>query len=128
MSAYQSEKSEMSSAVEASVLVRRAAEPREVGDSVKAAISRSSKRLGFSFSRTKDIWYRHARRIHADEMDILREHVARAEAQLAVTNLLALRNRLAATGQDVHRTTIARLDDALRAMGAEVGAVAVREE
>ena len=68
-----SENSEMSSVVEATTLIRRAAEPRPVGDSVKGAIRRAAYRLGLSFTRTKDIWYGDARRIDADEMDALRK-------------------------------------------------------
>ena len=128
MSDFASEKSEMSSVAEASTLVRRVAEPRPVGDKVKAAIVRAARRLGFPVSRTKDLWYGDARRIDAHEMDALRERAARAEARLAITNLLALRERLAAADADFHRPTLAALDDALRAMGADVGAVAVRNE
>ena len=52
-------------------LVRRCAEPRPAGDQVKAAILRSSRRLGLPFNRTKDIWYGDARRIDATGMDRL---------------------------------------------------------
>ena len=62
----------VSSISEAQALVRRCAEPRTAGDQVKAAILRSSRRLGFPFNRTKDIWYGDARRIDAAEMDRLR--------------------------------------------------------
>jgi len=127
MSEFASEQSEMSSLAEASALVRRVAEPRPAGDKVKAAIVRAARRLGFPVSRTKDLWYRDARRIDAHEMDRLRERAARVEARLAVASLLALRGRLAAADADFHRPTLAALDDALRAMGADVGAVAVRE-
>jgi hypothetical protein len=118
----------MSSVSEARALVRRIAEPREVGDSVKAAIVRAARRLGFRFHRTRDLWYGDARRIDADEMDRLRELAAKAEARTAVANLLALRNSLAQADPDFHRPTIAALDDALRGMGAEVGAVAFRDD
>jgi hypothetical protein len=128
MSEFPSEQSEMSSSSEARALVRQVAEPREVGDSVKAAIVRAAKRLGFRFTRTKDLWYGDARRIDSDEMDRLRERAARADARIAIANLLALRNRLATADADFHRPQIAALDDALRAMGAEVGTMAVREE
>jgi hypothetical protein len=62
---------------EASVLVRRVAEPRRIGDSVKSAINRAANRLGFRFGRTRDIWYRRARRIDASEMDALRREAAK---------------------------------------------------
>ena len=139
MSEIPSEKSERGIAVsalrEASVLVRKVAEPRPIGDSVKAAINRASRRLGFHVSRTKDIWYENARRIHAEEIDALRreariqrdETVARAEAVIAVARLVALRESLAATDSDFHRETVAALDAALRRMGCDVGAVAIRK-
>lgn len=139
VSNFSSEKSErcgqMSAPSEASGLVRRVAEPRPVGDSVKAAIRRASRRLGFSPSRTKDLWYSNARRIDAEEMDALRraarqrreEDNARADACLAIERLVALRAALAAADENFHRATIAALDDALRGMGTEIRAVAVRE-
>jgi hypothetical protein len=72
MSEFSSERSEMSSAAEASSLIRMAAEPRQTGDSVKAAIRRAAHRLGLTFTRAKNIWYGEARRIDAHEMDALR--------------------------------------------------------
>lgn len=84
MSEKRSERSEMSSVSEASLLIRRVAEPRPIGDSVKAAIRRAAQRLGFSFSRTKDIWYQDARRIDAHEMDALRG-LAERYANIATT-------------------------------------------
>jgi hypothetical protein len=60
---------------EAMARVRQCAEPRPAGDQVGAAILRASRRLGLSFTRTKDFWYGDARRIDAAEMDRLR-HVA----------------------------------------------------
>lgn len=124
MSDFPLEQSEMSSVVEASELVRRVAEPRAVGDSVKAAIVRAARRLGFPHSRTKDLWYAHARRIDADEMDRLREEAGRVEARIAVAHLLGLRNSLTAADPDFHRPQIVALDDALRALGSEVRPVA----
>jgi hypothetical protein len=126
MSDFPLEQSEMSSVAEASKLVRRVAEPRSVGDSVKAAIARAARRIGFHHSRTKDIWYAHARRIDAYEMDRLREEAGRVEARIAVAHLLGLRNSLAATDPNFHRPQIAALDDALRALGSEGCPVAVR--
>jgi hypothetical protein len=60
------------SEMQASELVRLVAEPRPVGDSVKAAISRAARRLGWSPTRTKSIWYEEAHRIDASEVDQLR--------------------------------------------------------
>jgi hypothetical protein len=122
------EDAEMSSVHEASMLVRNVAEPRPIGDSVKSAISRAARRLGFSYGRTRRIWYRDARRIDAAEMDKLRERAARAEVEQAINSLLVLRARLAATDADFNRPTIVQIECALRGMGFTVGAVADRED
>lgn len=126
------------------MIVKELAEPRPVGDSVKKAIGRVSIAIGFGWSRTKDLWYGDARRVDAEELDALRlakkkreakrraaqridaEVAARAEAALAVERMVALRAALASIDADFHREAIDRLDHALRGMGAEVGAVAVR--
>lgn len=123
-----SSESEMSSVNEACDLVQRVAEPRASADSVKALVVRAARRLGFSFTRTRDIWYRHARRIDAHEMDRLRETAARIEADIAINSVLALRRRLTETDEEFHRETISALDDALRAMGATVDPMGFRKD
>ena len=72
---------------EAQTLVRRCAEPRPAGDKVKAAVVRASRRLGFSFSRTKDIWYGDARRIGATEMDQLRRTADAIAIQQSIVSI-----------------------------------------
>lgn len=119
----------ISSVSEASALVRRIAEPRDgIGESVKTAIVRAARRLGFSVSRTKDIWYQDARRIDSREMDWLRELATKREADALRARLLALRDDLAANNADLHRLTIDALERALRDMGHQVGTVAFREK
>ena len=81
MCAKSSENSQMSCEYEAAILVKRIAEPRQVGDSVKAAVMRSAQRLGWKPSRTREIWYARARRIDAEEMDELRELAAKEAAR-----------------------------------------------
>jgi hypothetical protein len=61
---------------EATELVKLAAD-RRVGDTVKVAISRAASQLGWSYSRTEDIWRGEARRIDSWEMDLLRRVAAR---------------------------------------------------
>jgi hypothetical protein len=73
-----------SSLEEARLLVRKCAEPCPAGDSVKAAIRRSSQRLQLSFTRIRDIWYGDARRIDALEMDRLRQTAEEVELSQAV--------------------------------------------
>jgi hypothetical protein len=109
---------------EASVLVRRVAEPRTVGDSVKSAISRAARRLGWRFSRTKDIWYASARRIDAAELDALR--LANAEVEEAARRILALRDALIAKDAAFHCDDIRALERALRGMGRDVVAGSFR--
>lgn len=59
--------------IEASELVRRAAEPCPAGERIKAQITRAASRLGFPRSRTEDIWRLEAKRIDSWEMDLLRK-------------------------------------------------------
>ena len=68
-----------SSTDEARALIRQCAEPRRVGELVKEAIFRASRRLEMPVSRARDIWYGDARRIDAAEMDRLRREAANAE-------------------------------------------------
>jgi hypothetical protein len=102
-----------SSLDEARILVQRCAEPRPVGDSAKAAINRAAKRLGFSHNRTKDMWYRAARRIHSYEMDRLRRCAANADLEQAVAGLKLLRSRLAMMSSPKCRELIDAIDAAL---------------
>ena len=125
-----------SPADEAAALLRQVAEPRPVGDSVKAAIRRAARRLGFGYRRTKTIWYGETTRIGAEEMDALRratsrlraEEVARAEAVVAIDRLVALRGALAASDEDFHRNTLAQIDDTLRALGRDVGPMVIPDK
>ena len=80
-------KKKMSSVCEASSLIKQIAEPRPVGDTVKAAIGRSLRRLplkgSWTWNRVKDIWYAdHRVSVSADEMNDLRK-AARIETQKA---------------------------------------------
>jgi hypothetical protein len=79
----------MSAVVEASTLLKRAAEPRPVGDNIKAAISRAADRVtkfmppkkAMTFSRAEDIWRQEARTIKSEEMDAIR-CAAKAQKEL----------------------------------------------
>ena len=66
---------------EAATLIRVVAGRRREPESVKASIYRAAESLGWSVSRTKDIWYRAARRVDAEEMDALREAARRRETE-----------------------------------------------
>lgn len=52
---------------EMSALVKEAAEPARVGESVKAAIRRAARRLNMRYGRVKRHWYGEARQVSADE-------------------------------------------------------------
>jgi hypothetical protein len=109
-----------SSIDEATILVRRCAEPRPAGDSVKAAIRRASKRLEISFSRTREIWYGDARRIDAAEMDRLRRGAKQAEICQAVTAIEFLSTKLLASPSPALYPVITNLHTALLAVTAMV--------
>jgi len=66
--------------LEAAKLVKLVA-GRRYGDSVKVSIARAAVALGWSYSRTEDIWRREARIIHSHEMDMLRSYRKCAAAQ-----------------------------------------------
>jgi hypothetical protein len=98
-----------SSIDEAQTFVRRCAEPRLPGDSVKAAIRCASRRLGLSFTRTRDIWYGDARRIDAAEMDRLRQAAENAEFAQAIVGIEVLRNRMLESNLPASRQLFAAL-------------------
>jgi hypothetical protein len=109
-----SENSENASEIsEAMRLVKLAAEPRQVGDSIKSAIGRAAKRLGFDYGRAEDIWYGEARRIDAHEMDELRaveqerdSAAERTEQRRHLRQLAALRTKLEFDDPDFHAADI----------------------
>lgn len=97
---------------EAGDLVRRVAEPRPIGDSVKQAIARAARRLRWSITRTKAIWYAEARRIDASEMDQLRALAREQAARYA-----SLAHALQAVDSDMYEQDIAALLSAARDLG-----------
>lgn len=104
----------MSSEREAYDLVRRVAEPRTAGDSVKQAIIRAARRLRWSITRTKAIWYAEARRIDASEMDQLR---ALASEQAARYSRMA--EALRHVDAEMYQPDIDALIDAAFKLGGE---------
>jgi hypothetical protein len=121
-----SEISFVSSLAEASFLLRRVAEPRPAGDSVKAALSRAWRRLpGWSFNRIRDVWHAdHRIRISADELDQLRrtahqkaEHAARDEYRELLDRIARIEVRLAAQDADFHSPQIDALKSSVCGLG-----------
>lgn len=113
-SEFSDDSSEISDAMR---IVQLAAEPRPVGDSIKAAIGRSAKRLKWSYTRTRDVWYGDARRIDVREMDALREIERKrdeaadgADRRRRIEQLAVLRTRLQMRDPEFHREDIAALD------------------
>ena len=90
-----SKSSEMSAIAEASQLLRIVAEPRPVGDSVKSAITRAARRVGFPIARAENIWRQEARRIDASEMDRLRAVAMQKQEATARDQYTELRERIA---------------------------------
>lgn len=114
LASQRSDKSSKGSEIdEARNLVKRCAEPTPAGDSVKAAISRAAYRLGFSYSRTRNLWYGEARRIDAREMDALRAGAAVSEIDQGISNLKTLRERLSKASSPVARQALDGIDAAL---------------
>lgn len=95
---FRTEKSEvlsMTDVAEASALLRQIAEPRPVGDTVKAAINRAARRVS-SFmrspmraSRAEDIWREEAKAIRVAEMDAIRQAAADQKLMREARNEMA---------------------------------------
>lgn len=109
-SEFSDKSSEISDAMR---LVRLAAEPRIVGDSIKAAVNRAARTLGFTPTRTRDLWHGNARRIDSREMDALRAVERRQNLRFLesgyrkhVEQLAALRARLQSRDAEFHRPDI----------------------
>lgn len=116
MSEKQLEKSEMSSVDFASTALQRYVAPQASGQNIKDRIRIASRRLGWSFSRTKDVWYADPRvSISVDEMREIEEAAGikygRAEVR-TIDDLIAKADALL-DGQDAdfHRPFV----DAFRA-------------
>lgn len=139
MSEKSSGKSEirfMSAVAEAAFRLRRIAEPRPVGDRVKAAINRAAQRVGMPAERVKALWYGETRLVRAEEMDAIRradrareakEQTARDQAAALGMLFAGVAERLRTGDEDFHREDVAALLDAARALGAVGGAVAEPE-
>ena len=72
MSEIYSERSEMSSSVEAAKLMREIAGPSEPGAHIETLIRGVARKVDLSYARAKALWYREARVVRAEEMDALR--------------------------------------------------------
>lgn len=111
---YSNKSSEISNSMR---LVQIAAEPRPPGDSVRAAIGRACRKLGWRFNRTREIWYGNARRIGANEMDQLRALERERDAKSSATEraryleqLAVLRTRLQMRDPEFHRADCLAID------------------
>ena len=102
MSEKLSEKSEVSDVSYASELLRQHIAPSS--GSVKTRIFQSARRLKWSPSRTKDVWYGDARLIKAHEMDRLKQLAGVSDARIEYREITA---------------EIARLDAMLSAQDAD---------
>lgn len=81
MSENPSEDQEMHSVCEASNLLQKRIAPPSVAASVSARIRHAARRLGWSYSRTKNVWYREAKTIHSHEMDRVEEIAGLSKAR-----------------------------------------------
>lgn len=134
MSEIPSKKSEvvlMSAVAEASALLRQIAEPRPVGDSVKAAIGRACRRVSahvpkhwtrWHIGRAQDIWHQQVRGVWAEELDAIRRAAearlvaeARHERAALADRISRLEAALRLSDEDFHRPDL----DALRRLAGE---------
>lgn len=93
--------------------LKELAEPRPVGDSVKAAIVRAARVAGLPYPRSFNIWYGRARRIDDFEarkieaaLQSKREEEARNEIHDLRTRLLKMESRLAAEAANSNRPSL----------------------
>ncbi len=117
----------VSAVAEAAFRLRRIAEPRPVGDRVKAAIYRAAKRVGRPTQRVEHLWYGEARLVKAEEMDAIRrvdearlakEQSAREQAAELGALFSGIAERLRTIDPDFHRDDVATFLDAARLLGA----------
>lgn len=129
-SEHRPEKSEvllMSAVAEAAHLLRQIAEPRPVGDSIKAAISRAARRVSkhlpqpMHYRRAEDLWRKEARAVRAEEMDAIRRAakadrlVEEARSELSeIDARIARLEALLVQDEDFHRDQVDAHRAALR--------------
>ena len=123
----------VSAVAEAAYRLRRLAEPRPVGDRVKAAIVRAASRSGLPVNRVENLWYGDAKLVRAEEMDAIRradlarqkqEDSAREQIKSLGSLFAGIAAHLLETDPEFHGESIAALVDAARALGAADSAVA----
>lgn len=126
MSEQSSEIVVVSHTVEAARMLREISPPGE-HQNVKSRIGKAARKLGWSASRVKDIWYGDGRvRLRADEFSKLREASAAKDREIANQSfeLDALASRLEAIDPQFYGAEVARLRDmACRLRGQPVGQV-----
>ncbi|TRB05824.1 hypothetical protein EXN61_11350 [Agrobacterium tumefaciens] len=125
MSEKRLEKSEMSSVDFASTALQRYVAPKGSGINVKDRITKAARRLGWSVSRTKDVWYADPRvSISAEELRVIEEAagVKYGRAQIRTIDDLISRADALLDGPnaDYHRPFV----DAFRAF---IGALGVSD-
>ena len=66
---------DLSESEEAAYWLRRLVEPAPAGSHIETLIRNAARKLGWTYTRAKDVWYGQARTIRAREMDTLRNAV-----------------------------------------------------
>ena len=126
MSEKRSENSEMHDVAECAELIRQIV-PRE-HRSMKQWVAATAHRLGWSYARTKGVWYSEARAINGWEKDALRAAKRANETKKttrklandytsAVRRIEVLQEALAAVGARMDRGQVAALERELRSRG-----------
>lgn len=68
---------------EAQNLLRNFIAPPIAGESMKVRVARAARYVGFTYSRTFTLWYKNARRVEAEEIELLRAAAVKRAAQKA---------------------------------------------
>lgn len=122
MSEKQLEKSEMSTLVFASTTMKNVLAPRAEGHNIQDRIRVAARKLGWSYSRAKDVWYADPR-VSIDGEELLRVEetsgVTYGRAELRSINDIIRRAEalLANQDEDFHRPVL----DAFRALLSALG-------
>ncbi len=112
-------------------LLREISAPRIDGEKINEVIARVAAFVGFSVTRTSDIWYDKARRVTDDELAAIDAALIRKRREAARNELSELRLRLerlesllAISDPDFVRSAGPQVGEQVRRMGGRPGALA----
>jgi len=120
----------MSSVAEMQSLAHEAADLTAISSNWKDRVSAAARVLNLSFGRAKRLYFREARRVEVEEMDVaraaveqLREAELRRQANVHITWLRSTVEHLQASGEELDGFDVAGLERALARVGTRNRAV-----